>query len=77
MAIHLGIAYALVYCTDMGFKGASLAASISLWISFLLLSVYVFSAEEFKQTWNGLSFESFRHVPTNLKLALPSAAMVW
>ncbi|TYI42106.1 hypothetical protein ES332_A01G074900v1 [Gossypium tomentosum] len=76
MGIHLGIAYALVYCTDMGFKGAPLAASISLWISFLLLSVYVFFAEEFKQTWDGLSFESFRHVPTNLKLALPSAAMV-
>ncbi|TYI96359.1 hypothetical protein E1A91_D01G066500v1 [Gossypium mustelinum] len=76
MGIHLGIAYALVYCTEMGFKGAPLAASISLWISFLLLSVYVFFAEEFKQTWDGLSFESFRHVPTNLKLALPSAAMV-
>ncbi|PPD88268.1 hypothetical protein GOBAR_DD14817 [Gossypium barbadense] len=76
MGIHLGIAYALVYCTEMGFKGAPLAASISLWISFLLLSVYVFFAEEFKQTWDGLSFESFRHVPTNLKLFLPSAAMV-
>ncbi|XP_022734736.1 protein DETOXIFICATION 19-like isoform X2 [Durio zibethinus] len=31
---------------------------------------------KFEQTWEGLSFESFRFIITNLKLALPSAAMV-
>ncbi|KAK8985655.1 hypothetical protein V6N11_068903 [Hibiscus sabdariffa] len=76
MSIHCGVAYALVNCTVLGFKGAPLAASISLWISFLSLSVYVFLAKEFEKTWEGFSLESFHCLVTNLKLALPSAAMV-
>ncbi|XP_022734735.1 protein DETOXIFICATION 18-like isoform X1 [Durio zibethinus] len=76
LGIHLGIVYSLVNWTGLGFKGAALAASISLWISLLFLSVYVFFSKKFEQTWEGLSFESFRFIITNLKLALPSAAMV-
>ena len=77
MAIHFGIVYTLVNWTGLGFIGAPLAASISLWISCLLLSIYVFFAKKFEQTWEGLSLESFCYIATNLKLALPSAAMVW
>ncbi|KAK9265772.1 hypothetical protein L1049_003390 [Liquidambar formosana] len=76
LAIHVGIAYVLVHCTALGFKGAALAASISLWISILVLSIYVTCAKKFENTWKGFSLESFSHVVTNLKLALPSAAMV-
>ncbi|OMO73227.1 Multi antimicrobial extrusion protein [Corchorus olitorius] len=76
LGIHLGIVYSLVNWTDLGFKGASLGASISLWISCLLLAFYVFLAKKFEQTWQGLSFESFHYIFDNLKLALPSAAMV-
>lgn len=32
--------------------------------------------EQIKDTWNGFLLESFHHVLSNLKLALPSAAMV-
>ncbi|GMI63645.1 DETOXIFICATION 18 [Hibiscus trionum] len=76
LALHLGIVYCLVNWTDLGFKGAPLAASISLWISLLLLAFYVVLAKRFEQTWTGFSFQSFRFVLANLKLALPSAAMV-
>ncbi|EOY13062.1 MATE efflux family protein [Theobroma cacao] len=76
LGIHFGIVYSLVNWTDLGFKGAPLAASVSLWISLLFLAVYVFSAKKFEQTWQGMSFESFQYILTNLKLALPSAAMV-
>lgn len=75
--VHIGITYALVHWTSLGFKGAPLAASISLWISVLMLASYVLYAKKFKQTWEGFSWESFYHVFGNLKLALPSAAMVW
>ncbi|KAK8658007.1 hypothetical protein V6N13_036223 [Hibiscus sabdariffa] len=44
---------------------------------FLSLSVYVFLAKEFEKAWEGFSLESFHCLVTNLKLALPSAAMVW
>lgn len=54
MGIHIGVAYALVYKTSLGFKGAPLAASISFWISTLLLSFYVLCAKKFEHTWKGL-----------------------
>ncbi|OMO89809.1 Multi antimicrobial extrusion protein [Corchorus capsularis] len=76
LGIHFGIVYCLVNKTSLGFKGAPLAASISLWISFILLAIYVAFAKKFENTWRGLSFESFQHILRNLKLALPSAAMV-
>ncbi|KAJ6894273.1 protein DETOXIFICATION 18-like [Populus alba x Populus x berolinensis] len=76
LCIHIGTAYALVHKTDLGFRGASLAVSISLWISTLVLAIYVIYSKKFKHTWEGFSSESLRHIPINLKLALPSAAMV-
>lgn len=77
LGIHLGIVYSLVNWIGLGIKGAALATSISIWISFLLLAIYVLFAKKFEQTWEGLSLESFRYIVANLKLALPSAAMVW
>ncbi|KAG6637327.1 hypothetical protein CIPAW_11G170800 [Carya illinoinensis] len=76
LVVHTGIVYALVHWTALGFKGASLAASISLWLSFLILAMYVIYANKFKHTWEGFSLDSFHYIFTNLKLALPSAAMV-
>ncbi|XP_050218904.1 protein DETOXIFICATION 18-like [Mercurialis annua] len=75
MCIHIGIAYALVHCTALGFKGAPIATSISLWISVLMLVIYVICAKKFEHTWNGFSFECLRYVLVDLKLALPSSAM--
>ncbi|KAJ6770373.1 PROTEIN DETOXIFICATION [Salix purpurea] len=76
LCIHIGIAYALVHYTALGYKGAPLAASISLWISALMLAIYVIRAKKFEHTWGGFSFESFHYILHDLKLALPSAAMV-
>ncbi|XWS09420.1 hypothetical protein CRYUN_Cryun40dG0083200 [Craigia yunnanensis] len=73
--IHFGILYPLVHRTTMGLKGAALAASISIWISFLLLAFYVIFSKNFDKTWKGLSFASFHYIFTILKLAIPSAAM--
>ncbi|KAI3702835.1 hypothetical protein L6452_28587 [Arctium lappa] len=76
LILHFGIAYVLVQRTSLAFVGAPLAASISLWISAIMLASYVLFAKKFKETWHGFSTESFHHVLTTLKLALPSAAMV-
>ncbi|XP_024960116.1 protein DETOXIFICATION 19-like [Cynara cardunculus var. scolymus] len=76
LILHFGIAYVLVQRTSLGFVGAPLAASISLWISAIMLALYVLFDKKFKETWHGFSMESFRHVFATLKLALPSAAMV-
>ncbi|KAL8171904.1 LOW QUALITY PROTEIN: hypothetical protein V2J09_023708 [Rumex salicifolius] len=76
LALHVGIAYVLVHLTGLGYRGAPMAASVSLWISVVMLALYVRHANEFRHTWKGFSSESFKHLFTNLKLALPSAAMV-
>ncbi|KAL0649583.1 hypothetical protein Bca4012_092274 [Brassica carinata] len=60
----------------LGFIGAPIATSISLWIAFLSLGTYVICSDKFKDTWTGFSLESIRYVVTNLTLSLPSAAMV-
>lgn len=77
LIIHIGIAYALVHCTGLGFTGASLATSISLWLSVIILAMYVVCTKKFNHTWEGFSLDSFHYIFTNLRLALPSAAMVW
>jgi MATE family multidrug resistance protein len=42
-----------------------------------MLAIYVICAKKFEHTWGGFSFESFNYILHDLKLALPSAAMVW
>ncbi|XP_021896717.1 protein DETOXIFICATION 18-like isoform X2 [Carica papaya] len=76
VGIHFGVVYALVHKTQLGYRGAPLAVSISMWISIFLLAGYVSWAKKLKQTWQGFSMESFFHVFSYLKLALYSAAMV-
>ncbi|KAM3696821.1 hypothetical protein ACB098_06G068300 [Castanea mollissima] len=76
LIIHIGIAYALVHLTGLGFTGASLATSITLWLSVIILAMYVVCTKKFNHTWEGFSLDSFHYIFTNLKLALPSAAMV-
>ncbi|KAL0001251.1 hypothetical protein SO802_015032 [Lithocarpus litseifolius] len=76
LIIHIGIAYALVHWTGLGFTGASLATSISLWLSVIILAMYVVCTKKFNHTWEGFSLDSFHYIFTNFKLALPSAAMV-
>ncbi|KAF3572113.1 hypothetical protein F2Q69_00058566 [Brassica cretica] len=76
LVINIGISYVLVYLSSLGFIGAPIATSISLWIAFLSLGTYVICSDKFKDTWTGFSLESIRYVVTNLTLSLPSAAMV-
>ncbi|XP_027170852.1 protein DETOXIFICATION 18-like [Coffea eugenioides] len=76
LVIHIGITFILVKWTPLAFTGAPLAASISLWISLLMLGMYVLRANKFKHTWDGFSAESFHYILVDLKLALPCAAMV-
>jgi MATE family multidrug resistance protein len=75
--VHVGIAYGFVEWTSLSFIGGPIATSISLWISMIMLGLYIIFAKKFESTWKGFSMQSFNYLFTNLKLALPSAAMVW
>lgn len=76
LLLHFGFNYILVHCTALGYTGAPLATSITFWVALVMLVIYVNKAQKFEHTWMGLSKESFHFVCVNLKLALPSAAMV-
>ncbi|KAL1563746.1 protein DETOXIFICATION 18-like [Salvia divinorum] len=76
LLLHVGVAYALVNWTALGFRGAAVAASVSLWVSVVMLGLYVVKADKFELTWRGFSWEALRHVFSYSKLDLPSAAMV-
>ncbi|XP_021801213.1 protein DETOXIFICATION 18-like isoform X1 [Prunus avium] len=75
IVFHIGITYGLVHWTALGFLGAPLAASVSLWLSVLMLAFNVSCTKSFARTWEGFSFECFDYILTGLKLALPSATM--
>ncbi|KAA0064319.1 protein DETOXIFICATION 19-like [Cucumis melo var. makuwa] len=76
LILHLGVAYAFMNWTSLGLEGAALAASISLWVAFLIVAIHVFKSQKYELTWGGFSVEAFDYIFVNLKLALPSAAMV-
>ncbi|GFS34655.1 MATE efflux family protein [Actinidia rufa] len=68
LGIHLGVTYVLVHWTTLGFKGAPLAVSGSMWIAVVMLGGYVLCAKKFERTWNGFSAESFHHVLKKLEI---------
>ncbi|KAL0328462.1 UNVERIFIED_CONTAM: protein DETOXIFICATION 18 [Sesamum calycinum] len=67
LALHICIAFVLVHWTGLGYRGAPLAASISLWISVLMLGLYVVKAKKFEQTWEGFTLELLSHVFAKLE----------
>jgi MATE family multidrug resistance protein len=77
LLVHVGIAYGFVQWTSLNFIGGPIATSISLWISMIMLGLYIMHAKKFENTWRGCSMQSFHYLLINIKLALPSAAMVW
>ncbi|CAL9758125.1 unnamed protein product [Musa acuminata subsp. burmannicoides] len=76
LVVHVALTYVTVHVIGLGFKGTALSGSISLWISFLMLALYVRYSDKFRYTWEGFSAEAFHQVLPCMKLAVPSAVMV-
>lgn len=75
--LHTLVCWILVYKSGLGSKGAALANAISCWTNVLLLALYIGLSPAFKRTWLGFSKEAFRDFSYFIKLAVPSATMVW
>lgn len=75
--LHIPICWVLVFKSGLGGRGAALANSISYWINVLFLALYIRFSSSCAKTWTGFSKEAFHNVVTFLKLAIPSAVMVW
>ncbi|KAH0763013.1 hypothetical protein KY290_019086 [Solanum tuberosum] len=74
--IHVVVCWILVFKTELGVKGAALASSISYWINFLFLALYVKFSPTCAKTWTRLSKEALKDMLAFVRLAIPSAIMV-
>jgi MATE family multidrug resistance protein len=74
---HPAVCWLLVRALGLGSNGAALANAISYLANLSFLALYVRLSPACKYSWTGFSAEAFRGVPDFLKLAVPSAIMVW
>ncbi|KAI5060125.1 hypothetical protein GOP47_0024545 [Adiantum capillus-veneris] len=73
---HVPICWALVFHSGLGYKGAAIANSISLWITVFALEVYIRCSKRCARCIAPLSFAAVRDMRGFLALAVPSAMMV-
>jgi MATE family multidrug resistance protein len=76
-AAHVAVCWLLVRRLGLGANGAALANAVSNLVNLTVLVIYVRVSPSCKETWTGFSREAFRGIPGFLKLAVPSAVMVW
>lgn len=75
--LHILVCWVLVFKSSLGYIGAALASSFSYWINVLLLVLYVKFSSSCSKTWTGFSKEAFHDIVNFMRLAIPSAVMVW
>lgn len=75
--LHILVCWILVFKSGLGSRGAAVANSISYWINVLLLMAYVKFSSSCAKTWTGFSKEAFHNFSNFIRLAIPSAVMVW
>lgn len=75
--VHVTMCWTLVFRFGYGNKGAALSIAIAYWINVLILAIYIMFSPSCQKTWTGFSKEGMRNLLSFLKLAVPSALMVW
>lgn len=76
-SLHIPICWALVFWCGFGSRGAAMANSISIWLNVALLAAYVRVSPKCAKTWTGFSREALHDILGFVKLAVPSATMIW
>jgi MATE family multidrug resistance protein len=77
LALHVPLCWVLVFRTGMGYTGAALAISVSYWINVAMLVAYIVMSSSCRETRTPPTIKAFRGVGVFLRLALPSALMMW
>lgn len=77
LLLHIPICWLLVFKTSLGYIGASLAISLSYWLNVIMLAAYIRYSNSCKETRSPPTVEAFKGVGVFLRLALPSALMLW
>lgn len=76
MCLHVPLCWALVHKTDLGYVGAALAITISLWCNVIFLGFYMRCSASCETTRTLILEDIFVSIKEFLIFALPSAVMV-
>lgn len=75
--LHVLVCWALVFKSGLESRGAALAISVSNWVNVILLGLYIRFSSACLRTWTGFSTEALHYILCFIKLAIPSAIMIW
>jgi len=77
LCLHIPLCWVLVFKSGLGNVGAALSISISYWFYVFILGLYIKYSESCKASCAPISKEVFKGISEFLKLAVPSAVMMW
>lgn len=75
--LHILVCWVLVFKSGLESKGAALSIAISNWVNVFFLAMYIKFSQACIKTWTGFSAEALHDIISFIKLALPSAIMIW
>ena len=75
--LHVLLCWGLVVKSGLGAAGAALDNAVSFWVNVLLVFLYVVLSPSCTHTWTGFSAQALVGALAFLRLAVPSAIMVW
>lgn len=74
---HCFWSYLLVFKSGLGNNGAAVGLVITVWFNTIMLIAFVRLSPSCKRSLVGISWEAVRRIPSFLRLAFPSAIMLW
>lgn len=75
--LHVFLCWLLVFELGFGIRGAAMANAASYWINVLFLALYISFSSACAESFTGFSREAFNDIVGFLRLAVPSAMMIW
>jgi multidrug resistance protein, MATE family len=75
--VHIPLCWILVSKAGFGNRGAALATAVSYWVNVLMLGFYVNFSRACRKTRTKLSNEVLTDLIVFVRLAIPSACMIW
>ncbi|KAL9680881.1 hypothetical protein QQ045_012661 [Rhodiola kirilowii] len=73
---HAILCWIMLSKSNLGYQGAALSTTMSVWLSVFIYSMYINFSANCKETWPGFSTEALNGIRFHLRLAIPSTLMV-
>jgi len=77
LAVFIPLCWFMVYKVGMGNAGAAFAVSICDWVEVTVLGLYIKLSPSCEKTRAPFTWEAFRGIGSFMRLAVPSALMIW